>query len=177
MEIVCDGLYGNRLYTLVVVRGRVDKPGLTSHSTVFIDQVSAADGTLRVAIVKAGLPTCSVFLGGEFDGRATPYKIGEFDGYDVLSAANAPGALKTIGEEAFAGAAFNIVYIASGAESVGARAFADCEALYAVHIPSSVTEIAPDAFEGCDKIAIVSHEGDAAYEYARRLGISWLEEK
>ena len=63
-----------------------------------------------------------------------------------------PTGLSTIEAEAFAGGAFEAVVIPNGCKTIGSRAFADCEKLIYVRIPSSVAEIAADAFEGCNII-------------------------
>ena len=60
-----------------------------------------------------------------------------------------PSSIEAIGEEAFANTSCQMVTIPDGCKSIGNRAFADCDDLKYVIIPSSVTNIADDAFEGC----------------------------
>ena len=55
--------------------------------------------------------------------------------------------LKTIGDEAFMGAAAQQITLPAGARSIGSKAFADCDDLLIAVIPSSVSEIANDAFD------------------------------
>ena len=62
-----------------------------------------------------------------------------------------PAQLTEIKEEAFAGLPCQVVIIPEGCKTIGSRAFADCDELLHVSIPTSVTEIAEDAFEGCEK--------------------------
>lgn len=70
-----------------------------------------------------------------------------------VQALKLPAQLKEIGEEAFAGLPCQVVIIPDGCTTIGSRTFADCDELLYVEIPPSVTEIADDAFEGCDKYA------------------------
>jgi len=65
-----------------------------------------------------------------------------------------PADLKTIEDEAFMNLACEAVIIPEGCTAIGARAFANCEALTYVRIPASVKDIAANAFEGCDKVFI-----------------------
>lgn len=57
-----------------------------------------------------------------------------------------PGGIKSIGELAFARSGLTAVQIPAGVERIGNGAFYHCDDLAAVSIPSSVTEIEPDAF-------------------------------
>lgn len=82
-----------------------------------------------------------------------------------------PAGTKRIEDEAFIGVAAATVIIPDGCESIGARAFADCENLIRAEIPESVTEIADDAFGGCPAgFVIAAPEGSYAAEYAATHG-------
>ena len=59
-----------------------------------------------------------------------------------------PAAIREIADEAFVGSRAMQVTLPEGAQSIGSRAFADCDELLLVVIPSTVTYIADDAFEG-----------------------------
>lgn len=85
-----------------------------------------------------------------------------------------PSGLKTIGEEAFVGTVMEQVEIHDQTTTIGARAFADCRFLYLVIVPDSVTEIAEDAFEGCEEIAILCSEGSYAQAYAAENDIVYF---
>lgn len=65
-----------------------------------------------------------------------------------------PSSLSAIGDEAFAGAACEVVIIPDGCTSIGSKAFAGCDRLIYVFIPSSVKNIMSDAFEGCEDVYI-----------------------
>lgn len=59
-----------------------------------------------------------------------------------------------------------------GLESIGSRAFADCEGLWCIHIPSDIKEIAEDAFEGCGDFCIWTERRDSLpEEYAAQHDI------
>ena len=50
--------------------------------------------------------------------------------------------------------------------SIGDKAFMNCKALTKVTIPSSVTTIASDAFQGCDNVTIYCNSGSVAETFA-----------
>ena len=77
-----------------------------------------------------------------------------------------PGDLLVIEDSAFEGIAVTSVVIPDGVTEIGSRAFADCPALMEVTIPTSVTFIAQDAFEGSDMVVILCGEGSYAAEWA-----------
>lgn len=83
-------------------------------------------------------------------------------------------ALMEIKEESFEGTAIQAVEIAHGCSAIGARAFAACEDLAWIRIPSSVTAIADDAFEGCGNLVIISPENSDAQTYAYNHGLMWI---
>lgn len=81
-----------------------------------------------------------------------------------------------IGEEAFAGTGFQTIEIAEGCETIGSRAFGNCGNLRNVKLPSSVTYIADDAFEGCDaeKLNIIALYDSYAIAWAQEKGIKCI---
>ena len=85
-----------------------------------------------------------------------------------------PSNLTSIGDEAFVGIGTYQVTIPEKVETIGSRAFADCDVLFLVIIPDSVTEIAADAFEGSDKMVILCSEGSYAHEYAVKNGVAYF---
>ena len=79
------------------------------------------------------------------EGTASDIQIFEYKLDELIL----PTSIKAIGEEAFANTSCQMVTIPDGCEAIGRRAFADCDDLKYVLIPSSVTSIADDAFAGC----------------------------
>ena len=77
-----------------------------------------------------------------------------------------PADTVSIGEEAFANTAAQEIEVASGCETISARAFANCGELRRIIIPASVTAIADDAFDGCPHITILGEAGSAAEAWA-----------
>ena len=85
-----------------------------------------------------------------------------------------PQALKAIAPEAFTGLAMRIVLCPDGLETIGARAFAGCEALRQIYIPASVAEIAADAFADCSRFLVIyGEEGSAAERFADENGYAF----
>ena len=59
-------------------------------------------------------------------------------------------------------------------EIIGSRAFAGCAALQRIIVPASVTQIAPDAFEGCPDVILEVADGSYAHKYAAEYGIVFV---
>ena len=77
-----------------------------------------------------------------------------------------PKSLTEIGAEAFVNTSAREVVILDGCTAIGARAFADSRVLTRVVIPSTVSSIAKDAFEGCANVVLVCVDNDYAVLYA-----------
>lgn len=65
-----------------------------------------------------------------------------------------PSRLTVISEEAFAGVDCEAVIILEGCTTIGSKAFANCSKLKYVYVPSTVTNIADDAFDQCPNVII-----------------------
>ena len=83
-----------------------------------------------------------------------------------------PTALKTINAKAFEKTAADYVLIPVGTITIGSRAFADAPNLRFITVPDSVTDIAPDAFEGCSLVTFFCSDTSAAAEYAEEHGFA-----
>ena len=84
-----------------------------------------------------------------------------------------PGALMEIDEEAFyQTSAAQIVRIEDGTLSIASRAFAR-SGLKRIRIPQSVSQIAGDAFEGCNGLIIYGKAGSYAQRYAADHGFAF----
>lgn len=75
-----------------------------------------------------------------------------------------PAMMEEIGEEAFVGIAAQQITIPAGTRSIGSKAFADCNNLLIAVIPSSVSEIANDAFDGSD-VSVICPNGCYAADW------------
>jgi len=84
-----------------------------------------------------------------------------------------PRNLKVVEAESFYGTSLREVIIPDGATSINSGAFANCGKLALVNIPSSVSNIASDAFSGSN-IAIVCDNACYATEYAESNGIPYI---
>ena len=85
-----------------------------------------------------------------------------------------PESVVLIGDEAFADdAAITELIVPEGVAAIGERAFAG-SGLTEITLPSTLTTIAPDAFDGCDIEVAHAPLGSYAFEYCRSKG--WLVE-
>jgi len=83
-----------------------------------------------------------------------------------------PEMLEVIEEEAFFKGSAREYVLQNAVTTIGARAFAD-SAIKLITIPATVTDIAPDAFEGCD-VVILTTAGSYAELFANDHGFSCL---
>ena len=90
---------------------------------------------------------------------------------DLSTMLQLPSALSSIEEEAFAGSGITAVKVPSGCRTIGSRAFANNAGLVYIYIPSSVTQIAPDAFENSPNTTIYCYPGSAAASLAASRNI------
>ncbi|MBQ8162093.1 MAG: leucine-rich repeat domain-containing protein [Clostridia bacterium] len=82
-----------------------------------------------------------------------------------------PRSILAVEEKAFLGSAVSSVNVPRGCESIGSRAFAECRNLQTVFIPSTVREIAEDAFEGSTLVTLRVTEGSYGEAYALEHGL------
>jgi len=85
-----------------------------------------------------------------------------------------PSMLKTIEEEAFAGAKFKSVKVPDGTLRIEANAFKDCTKLEQIEIPGTVSYIAEEAFEGTNGFVIYCPSGSVAESYAQEHEITCI---
>ncbi len=82
-----------------------------------------------------------------------------------------PENLTEIKAEAFEGnTSLDEVVLPEGIETIGSRAFAD-SSIASINLPSSITYIAEDAFEGCGNLQMTAQEGSYAYDWATAEGL------
>ena len=81
-----------------------------------------------------------------------------------------PGALYLIEDGAFEGTALQSVHLSEGLETIGDRAFAGNDLLFAVYIPESAQHIGQKAFEGAEQVLISGDAGSYAQRWARENG-------
>lgn len=83
--------------------------------------------------------------------------------------------IKSIGKEAFCGCeSLSCAVLKKPLVKIEERAFAECPNLKSVKLASTVSYIAPDAFEGCGKLTIYGDKGSYAEEYADKYGIPFV---
>lgn len=150
-----------------------------------------------VAITKGNSDTQRLIIPEEInDGKIVEIRREAFRGNDNLKAVRFPGPIKEIGylafcqcrnleEVVFEGAvdsigrsAFNecrslaVVTISGGTKKIGKLSFAGCPNLREIHLPTSVIEIAADAFYHSDNVVIHCQKGSYAELFAKQHGLS-----
>lgn len=81
-----------------------------------------------------------------------------------------PENLTEIKAEAFEGnTSLDEVVLPEGIETIGSRAFAD-SSISSINLPSSITYIADDAFEGRENLQMTAQEGSYAYDWTVKKG-------
>ena len=81
-----------------------------------------------------------------------------------------PKGIKRIENEAFEGGSMTVVKLPNGLESIGSLAFADCQSLREIYIPSSVYFIGNGVFQGCSSdLVIYGHLGSEAHRFAENM--------
>ena len=86
-----------------------------------------------------------------------------------------PDALRTIGEEAFAGGLFRYAVLSENTESVGVRAFADCPRLGYICIPNRNTVLDEQTFGDLNSLVIFGYSGSSADTFASDHGFIFVQ--
>ena len=140
-------------------------------------RISSYDGILTrtcILVLRDGTYTAA--------GRTANMEIDYADGYinatvkmekpDLVL----PASMTTVGAEAFSGIAANVVRIPDKTETIGSKAFSNCQQLWQIEIPESVTTIAADAFSGLKyKLIIYGKAGSTAETFANNNGYGFVE--
>jgi len=111
---------------------------------------------------------------GNYSGTATA--ICDLIDADTLATFTLPASLKTIEEEAFAEITARRISVPEGCREIGSRAFADCEELIMIELPSSLEIIAADAFANSQNLVYVSVPEnavitEAAFENSEKIRV------
>jgi len=85
-----------------------------------------------------------------------------------------PQRLKHIENEAFLRADIKTVVCPDSLETIGSKAFAECDNLRQIFIPKNTLYIADDAFVGCDLLVMWGETGSVAEQYANKKGILFV---
>ena len=118
---------------------------------------------------------CTALESFEFNYALNSIGVGAFSGTKALKNANLEDSVVTvISDYAFADSGLEEVALPTTCEKIGKCAFVRCTELLKITIPESVTEIADDAFEGCEELVIYCYTDSYAHEYAEAKGISYV---
>lgn len=153
-------------YAFFLTEQGADVDSMSGSGLYYIDQLRANASEMLVAVLLPGFSACDAYAGGDFsNGAASPRRLGTY------IASRTPEQLIEIEESAFEGSDFTHMILGNGVETIGPRAFANCESLAYVFVPDSVQTIAEDAFSGCGELVIGCFSGTAAESYANQNGI------
>ena len=168
--ISVDNCIRGNNYVLMLLEPGTNLSSIQDSDLLFIDQYTAdAQETMKIAVVYPDFSACDAAVSGTFSNNASsPRKLGSFQ------AARVPGMLRTIEEQAFFNAGFTHVYLGESVESIGAEAFAGCANLRYIYIPSSVTQIADNAFQGDGLLTIGCRQNSAALQFARDKNVPYV---
>ena len=166
ITVICDNLVSGNFYSLLTVKGHSSELDLSADSVLYVNQLAADEaGSFSITFIHFDLPDCRFLVGGAFPEDESPRFAGLYTlPSDIAQAL--PQSLSEIKDEAFAGSAFEQVIIGDKVKSIGAYAFRDCSRLSRISIPSSVTKIADNAFDGCSHLTVECSLDSAAYNYA-----------
>ena len=140
------------------------------------DSIVWSSSAPEVAVVDAGGQITAMSAGRAVITASIPYGPSESCVIQVkndLSLITLPIDLNVIEEEAFCGIPADRVQIQDACTTIGSRAFADSSLKY-LFIPSSVTSIASDAFEGSAQVCIICSMGSAAEAFAEAHGLRYV---
>lgn len=129
---------------------------------------TVVDGT--VVAVGSGITTITCTIDGS--GHSASCRVIVY-GEKLLKL---PAALLQIDAEAFRYSIMDAVIVPEKAESIGSKAFADCDDLRIIYMPDSVVQIAEDAFDGSDNVCFVCESENAAATYAKKYSIPYVVE-
>lgn len=129
---------------------------------------TVVDGT--VVAVGSGITTITCTIDGS--GHSASCRVIVY-GEKLLKL---PAALLQIDAEAFRYSIMDAVIVPEKAESIGSKAFADCDDLRIIYMPDSIVQIAEDAFDGSDNVCFVCESENAAATYAKKHSIPYVVE-
>ena len=168
VDLTIDHCLSGKSYTLMLLTPGTDINDIPDASILYMNIYRASSDKLSVAILYPRWTEFDAVSGGVFsDGSASPRLLGSY------KAQGLPEQTVSIGEEAFAGTAYTHLYLGDRVASIGSGAFRNCAKLEYIYIPASVTSIAPDAFDGCDRVTIGCDFGSTAWSYAQRYGFDY----
>ena len=80
----------------------------------------------------------------------------------------------TVDTEAFMGSGVTTVIVPEGTTKLAGGAFAECDELVFVYLPSTLNSIADNAFAGSDHVVIIADPISYAVYYATLKDIPWI---
>ena len=167
VRVTCEHAEAGKPYSFIATTGSDLSGGLNREQVQYLNQFTAdSNGQIQVLILDEKMKGAKFYLGGGFQDMESPHLIGVYGDTEITAVITLPAMLVQIDEEAFAGGVFQAVYLGDQVQSIGKAAFRDCKSLVYVQIPPSVTEIAPDAFEGCGKLTFCCVKDSKAWQYA-----------
>lgn len=121
-------------------------------------QESSSDQTMQEYTTEKNKGTVKYTL---VDGKVLADRA--YYGYQNLSSIDLPEGMEEIGEFSFARSSLQTVAVPEGVTSIGYGAFYHCDQLTEVQLPSTITHIAPKAFDYTGWVENFMAEGDSDF--------------
>ena len=175
IQVSYTGCNPSGQYMVFFLRDGANISGFSAADIYFMDQITAdTSGLLSLLYVGPEFSSCQVAISGTFPGSGTsPKIIGRFRPSGEFSMLTMPTSLIQIEDEAFEGGTFTHVYLGASVESIGNKAFANCQNLVYIEIPTETITIADNAFLNSPHVVIGCTAGSNAYDYAVRKGLQY----
>ncbi len=118
-------------------------------------ETETADVTAAIVSPTAVNKGSVTYTSDEFEneGFAAQTKTIDIPALNNMTVLRLPGMINVIEDEAFENLACEAIIIPDGCISIGSHAFYNCRNLKYIRVPAD-TEIASDAFEGCESVVI-----------------------
>ena len=151
--------------------------------TAYGDYCCANNTTIKSVVTSSPLWTigdyvflnCTALESFECNYALRTIGISAFSGTTSLKNINLQDSVVTaISPYCFASSGIESVKLPDSCTKIGIYAFSYCLSLSKIVVPNSVTEIADNAFEGCDDLVIYCKTDSYAHEYAEANGIDYV---
>ena len=153
-----------------------DVTEIAPHAFSGINNVEIVNTTYRIATIgDYALSNCRSLSEVKLYSGLTELGVGCFYGDSSLTTVNLDvTSISLLPAYCFADCGISEAILPETCTAIDPFAFLNCYTLKRIYIPAGVTEIAGNAFNGCDDLVIYADEGSYAFEYAIAKGIDYV---